>query len=37
MIQMNLLTKQKHKTHRRQTYGYEREDMGGSDKLGDWG
>ena len=37
MLQMNLLTKQKHKTHRRQTYGYEREDMGGSDKLGDWG
>ena len=36
MIQMNLFTKQK-QTHRdrKQTYGYQRGNMGGSDKLGD--
>ena len=34
---MNLFTKQKHNRHRRQTYGYKRENVGGSDKLGEWG
>ena len=34
---MNLFTKQK-QTHssRNQIYCYQRENMGGSDKLGDW-
>ena len=37
MIQMNLFSKQK-QTHRpkKQTYGYQRGNVGGSDKLGDW-
>ena len=37
MIQMNLFTKQK-LTHRlrKQTYGYQREMVGGRDKLGVW-
>ena len=37
MIQRNLFTKQK-LTHRsgNQTYGYQRGNMAGSDKLGDW-
>ena len=37
MIQMNLFTRQK-QTHssRNQTYGYQRGNMGGSDKLGNW-
>ena len=36
MIQMNLFTNQK-QTHRsqNQTYGYQRGNVGGSDKLGD--
>ena len=36
-IQMNLFTKQK-QTHRswNQIYGYQRGNVGGSDKLGDW-
>ena len=35
---MNLFTKEK-QTHRsqNQTYGYQRGNMGGRDKLGDWG
>ena len=37
MIQKNLFTKQK-QTHRsqNQTYSYQRGNVGGSDKLGDW-
>ena len=37
MIQMDLYTKEK-QTHRswNQTYGYQRENVAGSDKLGDW-
>ena len=37
MIQMNLFTKQK-QTHRsqNQTYAYQRGNVEGSDKLGDW-
>ena len=37
MIQMNLLTKQKQTyRHRKQIYGYQRGNVEGSDKLGDW-
>ena len=35
MIQMNLFIKQK-KTHRKQTYRNQRENVGGRDKLGIW-
>ena len=37
MIQMNLFTKQK-ETHRlrKETYGYQRGNVGGRDKLGGW-
>ena len=36
-VQMNLFTKQK-QTHRvrKQTYGYQRQKVGGRDKLGSW-
>ena len=34
---MNLFTKQKQThRHRKQTYGYQRENGGGTDKLGVW-